>query len=131
KRPVAAWSRAPKRCPARCRCCSAWSGCNVSSTRCRACWRRHEARHATRRHRLGAMKFTLLSYNIHRAIGVDRRVRVERVVEILRHHAADIALLQEVDEGAPRSRELNLAHELAHLASYPHHALGHNVTLRK
>ena len=77
------------------------------------------------------MKFTLLSYNIHRAIGVDRRFRVERVAEILRHHAADIALLQEVDEGAPRSRELNLAHELAHLAGYPHHALGHNVTLRK
>ena len=77
------------------------------------------------------MKFTLLSYNIHRAIGVDRRFRVERVAEILHHHAADIALLQEVDEGAPRSRELNLAKELAELAGYPHHALGHNVTLRK
>ena len=77
------------------------------------------------------MKLTLLSYNIHRAIGVDRRFRIERIAEILHHHAADIALLQEVDEGAPRSRELNLAHELAQLAGYPDHALGHNVTLRK
>jgi len=77
------------------------------------------------------VKVTFLTYNIHRAIGVDRRFRIERVAEILRHHDADIALLQEVDEGAPRSRELNLAHELAELAGYDHHALGHNVSLRK
>lgn len=77
------------------------------------------------------MKLKLLTYNIHRAIGVDRRFRLERVVEILRHHDADVVLLQEVDEGAPRSRELNLAREISTLAGYPHHALGHNVSLRK
>ncbi len=42
-----------------------------------------------------------------------------------------MVLLQEVDEGAPRSRELNLAQELAQGAGYPHFALGHNVSLRK
>jgi endonuclease/exonuclease/phosphatase family metal-dependent hydrolase len=42
-----------------------------------------------------------------------------------------VVLLQEVDEGAPRSRELNLAKELAQAAGYPHFALGHNVSLRK
>ena len=40
-------------------------------------------------------------------------------------------MLQEVDEGAPRSRELNLAKELAEEAGYPHFALGHNVSLKK
>ena len=59
------------------------------------------------------MKIRVLSYNIHRAIGIDRRFAPERIVEILKGHDADIVLLQEVDEGAPRSRELELAKELA------------------
>lgn len=77
------------------------------------------------------MKLRVLTYNIHRAIGVDRRFRPERVVEIIANYNADIVLLQEVDEGAPRSRELDLARELAKDAGYPYHAVGHNVTLRK
>lgn len=73
----------------------------------------------------------VITYNIHRAIGVDRRFRPERIVRVLRHYEADVVLLQEVDEGAPRSREMNLARELALAAGYPHFALGHNVSLRK
>jgi endonuclease/exonuclease/phosphatase family metal-dependent hydrolase len=73
----------------------------------------------------------VVTYNIHRAIGVDRRFRPERIVEVLRHYAGDIVLLQEVDEGAPRSRELDLAKELAQALGYPHFAVGHNVSLRK
>ena len=77
------------------------------------------------------MKIRILSYNIHRAIGLDRRFAPERIIEILQAHNADIVLLQEVDEGAPRSNKLNLAKELADALHYPHYALGHNVTLRK
>ncbi|HKV09534.1 MAG TPA: endonuclease/exonuclease/phosphatase family protein, partial [Thermoanaerobaculia bacterium] len=77
------------------------------------------------------MRLKVITYNIHRAIGVDRRFRPQRVVDILRHYEADVVLLQEVDEGAPRSRELNLAKELAEAAGYPHFALGHNVSLKK
>lgn len=73
----------------------------------------------------------VITYNIHRAIGVDRRFRPERIVDILRHYDADIVMLQEVDEGVPRSRELNLAKELAEAAGYPNFALGHNVSLKK
>lgn len=73
----------------------------------------------------------VVTYNIHRAIGVDRRFRPERVVRVLEHYGADVVLLQEVDEGVPRSRELNLAKELAEMAGYPHFALGHNVSLKK
>jgi endonuclease/exonuclease/phosphatase family metal-dependent hydrolase len=78
-----------------------------------------------------SLPLKILTYNIHRAIGVDRRFRPERIIRILKHYGADVVLLQEVDEGAPRSRELNLAQELAHQAGYPHFALGHNVSLRK
>lgn len=73
----------------------------------------------------------IVSYNIHRAIGLDRRFRLDRIISILKHHSPDIALLQEVDDGAPRSRELDLARRLAEALEYPHYAVGHNVTLRK
>ena len=77
------------------------------------------------------MRIRILSYNIHRAIGVDRRFRPDRIVKILAAHDADLALLQEVDEGVPRSRELDLAREIAEQAGYAHVAVGHNVSLRK
>lgn len=77
------------------------------------------------------MRFRVVTYNIHRCIGVDRRFRPERIVEILQHHDGDVVLLQEVDEGVPRSRELDLAEELAEASGYPHYAVGHNVSLKK
>ena len=77
------------------------------------------------------MHLRVVTYNIHRAIGVDRRFRPERIVKILDHLQADVVLLQEVDEGVPRSRELNLAKDLANALGYPHYAMGHNVQLRK
>jgi endonuclease/exonuclease/phosphatase family metal-dependent hydrolase len=77
------------------------------------------------------MRIRVVSYNIHRAIGVDRRFRPDRIVGIVAEHDADIVLLQEVDEGVPRSRELDLARELAHSLGYPHFAIGHNVRLRR
>jgi len=77
------------------------------------------------------LRLTLATYNIHRAIGVDRRFRPQRIVRILEDHQADVILLQEVDEGAPRSRELNLAKEIASSLKMSHYALGHNVSLRK
>ena len=77
------------------------------------------------------MHLRVLTFNIHRAIGVDRRFRPERIGDILDHHNADVVLLQEVDDGAPRSRELDLAKELARDAGYPHWVAGHNVSLRK
>ncbi|MCP4201032.1 MAG: endonuclease [bacterium] len=77
------------------------------------------------------MKLRILTYNIHRAIGVDRSFRPQRIAEILAHHDADLVLLQEVDDGVPRSRNMDLARELAEELGYPHRAVGHNVSLRK
>lgn len=76
-------------------------------------------------------RFRVMTYNIHRAIGVDRRFRPERVLRIIEAYEPDLVLLQEVDDGAPRSRNMDLARELAASAGYPHLAVGHNVTLRK
>ncbi len=67
---------------------------------------------------------------MHRAIGLDRRFRLERIAKILAHHDADIVLLQEVDVGVPRSQRLNLASEMAERLEYPYCAIGLNVKLR-
>ena len=77
------------------------------------------------------MKLKVLSYNMHRAIGVDRRFRPERIAKIINHHQADIVLLQEVDVGVPRSRNLDLANEMAEAAGFPHYVTGLNVKLNK
>lgn len=77
------------------------------------------------------MRFRVMTYNIHRAIGIDRRFRPERVTRIIDAWAPDIVLLQEVDDGVPRSRRMDLGRELATASGYPHVAIGHNVTLRK
>jgi len=77
------------------------------------------------------MHFRTLTYNIHRAIGVDRRFRLGRILKILAHHQADIVLLQEVDIGVPRSGKMDLAHELAHELGYNFSAVGLNVQLRQ
>lgn len=77
------------------------------------------------------MKFRVLTYNIHRAIGVDRLFRPERIENILTFYRPDIALLQEVDVGVPRSRELDLARVLADGAGFEYFAMGKNVRLRK
>jgi endonuclease/exonuclease/phosphatase family metal-dependent hydrolase len=75
------------------------------------------------------MLIRVLSYNIHRAIGVDRLFRPERIARVINHHQADIVLLQEVDVGVPRSRNLDLAREMAEAAGYPHFETGLNVKL--
>jgi endonuclease/exonuclease/phosphatase family metal-dependent hydrolase len=77
------------------------------------------------------VRFKVLTYNIHRAIGVDRRFRLDRIIKILAHHQADIVLLQEVDMGVPRSRKMNLARELAKALGYNFFAIGLNVQLRQ
>jgi endonuclease/exonuclease/phosphatase family metal-dependent hydrolase len=77
------------------------------------------------------MHLKVMTYNIHRAIGVDRRFRPERITQIVSHYDPDLLLLQEVDNGVPRSRGMEMARELAGALSYPHWTAGYNVTLRR
>jgi endonuclease/exonuclease/phosphatase family metal-dependent hydrolase len=67
------------------------------------------------------MKIRVMSWNIHRAIGMDRKFLPERVIEVIQHHDPDIVLLQEVDRGVPRSRRLWLDHVIAEACNYPSH----------
>ena len=77
------------------------------------------------------LNLRIITYNIHRAIGLDRRFQPARIINILQDHNPDIVLLQEVDDGVPRSREQNMTREIAEALDYPYYAAGYNVSLRK
>ena len=46
----------------------------------------------------------LLSYNIHKGVGNDRRYRLERIIQVIKEQEADVVCLQEVDFNVRRSR---------------------------
>jgi len=77
------------------------------------------------------MHFRLLTYNIHKGIGgVDRRYDLGRIVQTIAHYAPDVALLQEVDDGAPRSRRHVQVELLAEAVGLPHVAFQRTVSLQ-
>jgi endonuclease/exonuclease/phosphatase family metal-dependent hydrolase len=76
------------------------------------------------------MRFRLITYNIHKGIGgVDRRYRLERIVDTLRHYDPDIVFMQEVADGMPRSRRHRQVELLGAELGLQHSAYQHNVEL--
>jgi endonuclease/exonuclease/phosphatase family metal-dependent hydrolase len=67
------------------------------------------------------MQIRIISWNIHKGIGgVDRRYRLERIVELLRRQHPDICLLQEVSWDLPRSRFHDQVSLLSEALAMPH-----------
>ncbi len=78
------------------------------------------------------MRLKVLTYNIHKGIGgVDRKYRLQRVIDVIRHYGPDVALLQEVDDGVPRSHRDCQAEALARHLEFQHVQFQSNVTLRQ
>ncbi len=79
-----------------------------------------------------AATFRVVTYNIHKGIGgVDRKYRPERIVDVLRACRADVLLLQEVDEGVPRSRGHRQVDWLGDALALEHRAYAPNVRLKE
>jgi endonuclease/exonuclease/phosphatase family metal-dependent hydrolase len=77
------------------------------------------------------MHFRLLTYNIHKGIGgVDRKYDLGRIIQTVNHYEPDIALLQEVDDGVPRSRRQVQVELLAEAVGLPHVAFHRTVSLK-
>jgi endonuclease/exonuclease/phosphatase family metal-dependent hydrolase len=57
--------------------------------------------------------FRILTYNVHRCVGSDRRLDVGRVADVIAAEAPDIVALQEVDVGRARTGGVDQAHDLA------------------
>src|ERR1700761_7687039 len=55
----------------------------------------------------------LLTYNVHRCVGTDRRLDVGRIAEVIAAQAPDIVALQEVDVGRARTGGVGQAHRIA------------------
>ena len=62
---------------------------------------------------------------------MDRRYRPQRIVETLTHYAPDVVLLQEVDDGARRSRRDRQVDLLGEALGLRHRAYQRNVALRQ
>ena len=65
----------------------------------------------------------VMSYNIHRGIGTDGELSLERIARIIRDQNPDLVALQEVDKGTNRSFGVDQAAELAKLTNM-HHVYG-------
>lgn len=55
----------------------------------------------------------LLTYNVHRCVGVDRRLDVARIAAVIAEHEPDIVCLQELDVGRARTGGVDQAEAVA------------------
>ena len=63
------------------------------------------------------IRIRVLSYNIHHAAGVDGKLDLERIARVVLSANPDIVALQEVDQGASRSRSVDQPAELSRLTN--------------
>ncbi len=55
----------------------------------------------------------IVTYNVHRCVGTDRRLDVARIADVLAALKPDIVALQELDVGRRRTGHVDQAHEIA------------------
>lgn len=55
----------------------------------------------------------ILTYNVHRCVGVDRHLDVDRIAAVIAEYEPDIVCLQELDVGRARTGGFDQAHEIA------------------
>jgi endonuclease/exonuclease/phosphatase family metal-dependent hydrolase len=67
------------------------------------------------------MKLRLMTWNVHRCVGVDKRLDVERCARVIAAARPDIVGLQELDVGRKRTGHVDQAHRLAELVSMRSH----------
>ncbi|MGA9769749.1 MAG: endonuclease/exonuclease/phosphatase family protein [Blastocatellia bacterium] len=73
------------------------------------------------------MRVRVATYNIHKCRGLDRRVRPQRIIEVLREIDADIVALQEVLSISGQSREKDQAQFIAEQMGMTHSVGGTRV----
>lgn len=66
-------------------------------------------------HRSNQSTFRVMTYNIHHGEGLDQKVDLERIADLIKREQVDIVGLQEVDKGVERTARRDLPKELAKL----------------
>ena len=59
--------------------------------------------------------FRVMSYNIHHGEGVDQRIDLQRIADVIKREKVDIVGLQEIDRGVDRTNRRDLIKELSDL----------------
>lgn len=67
------------------------------------------------------MKLRLMTYNVHRCVGTDRALDLERVAEVIAAENPDVVALQELDVLRRRTKQVDQAHRLAELLKMKSH----------
>jgi len=67
------------------------------------------------------MKLRLMTYNVHRCVGTDKKLDVERVAAVIAHSRPDIVALQVLDVGRARTGSVDQARGLAELLGMRSH----------
>ncbi|QSX38264.1 endonuclease/exonuclease/phosphatase family protein [Shewanella sedimentimangrovi] len=62
----------------------------------------------------------LVSYNIRHGVGMDNKLDLKRIAEVIAQAKPDLVALQEVDKGVERSNKLDIAAELGRLLGMEH-----------
>ena len=62
-----------------------------------------------------APTFRVMTYNMHHGEGLDKRVDLQRIADLIKHEGADIVALQEVDKGTERTARRDFPAEFARL----------------
>jgi endonuclease/exonuclease/phosphatase family metal-dependent hydrolase len=75
-------------------------------------------------------KFRIVTYNVHKCVGVDRRLNPSRIVSVLKEINADIIALQEVLCIQGRDSQSDQAHYIAGELGF-NYRMGHNRKLRE
>lgn len=74
----------------------------------------------------GRARLRVMSYNIHVGIGMDKKLDLARIAEVIKQQRADIVGLQEVDRGVERTGRVDEIRELARLTGMDY-AFAHNL----
>src|ERR1044071_240107 len=57
----------------------------------------------------------VMTYNIHVGVGMDKKLDLQRIADVIRKHDPDLVGLQEVDRGVQRTQRIDEIVELAKL----------------
>lgn len=55
----------------------------------------------------------IMTYNVHRCVGGDRRLDLDRIAAVIAEYEPDVVALQELDVGRVRTGKFDQAHEIA------------------
>ncbi len=74
----------------------------------------------------GRVRLTVMSYNIHVGVGMDKKLDLKRIADVIKLHGCDLVGLQEVDRGVERTGRVDEIKELARLTGMDY-AFAHNL----